>query len=164
MSDREPPGGGNAGISGRLRILVVERHSLVAAAIGRLLADSPLEAAVETVLDSEAALAALATSSFDLVLCELSFSRSNATATVSDLAALYPDVPLVLLSSAEEEPLLLNALTSGATGFFTKDCGPDEFLDGIISALRGHYTVSSKLKPNLVAHLARSPKPASSRR
>jgi DNA-binding NarL/FixJ family response regulator len=68
-------------------------------------------------------------------------------ALVSTLVSLGRDVPVVLLSSAEDEQLLLDALTSGTTGFFTKDCAPEDFLDGLSSVLRGHYTVGKKLKP-----------------
>jgi DNA-binding NarL/FixJ family response regulator len=146
-----------------IRILVVESHALVGAALERLLADAPLGAAVETVPDCDSATARLGTSEFDLVLCELAVSPRNARALVSRLASLGRDVPVVLLSSAEDEQLLLDALSSGATGFFTKDCGPEEFLDGLSSVLRGHYTVSNKLKPGVVARLASAQKAAPSR-
>lgn len=154
------PKGSTPTASGRLRILVLESHSLVGAALGRLLGGSPLGAAVETVVDCETAMARLGASDYDLVLCELSVSPKNAAALVARLGSLERDVPLVLLSAAEEEPLLLDALTSGATGFFTKDCAPEEFLDGLISVLRGHYTVSKKLKPGVVARLASAKKAA----
>jgi DNA-binding NarL/FixJ family response regulator len=144
--------------SGRLRVLVLESHSLVGAALGQLLGGSPLGAAVETVVDCDTAMARLGASDYDLVLCELSVSPKTATTLVARLGSLERDVPLVLLSAAEEEPLLLDALTSGATGFFTKDCPPEEFLDGLTSVLRGHYTVSKKLMPGVVARLASAKK------
>jgi DNA-binding NarL/FixJ family response regulator len=152
------PAGGPRQTSRGLRILVVESHSLVAAALCGLLGGPPLLAEVDTVLDGDTALARLHETAFDLVVCELSVLSWSATELVQRLAQLGRDVPIVLLSSAEEEQFLLDALTSGATGFFTKDSTPEEFLDGLSSVLRGHYTVSKKLKPGVVARLARAKK------
>jgi len=95
-----------------LRILVVESHALVAAALGGLLCEPPLAAEVEIVRDGEAAIARLDEADFDLVVCELSVPPRSATAVMSRLAALGCVVPVVLLSDAEEEPLLLDAMTS----------------------------------------------------
>jgi DNA-binding NarL/FixJ family response regulator len=160
---RAVPEGNARRVSRCLRILVVESHSLVAAALCGLLAGPPLFAVVETVVDGDTAIARLDESAFDLVVCELSILSWSAVELVRRLAQLGNDVPVVLLSSAEEEQLLLDALTCGATGFFTKDCGPDEFLDGVTSALRGHYTVTKKLKPSLMARFATAGKTTTSR-
>jgi two-component system invasion response regulator UvrY len=141
-----------------LRILVVESHALVAAALRGLLCEPPLAAAVEIVRDGESALARLDEADFDLVVCELSVPPRSATAVMSRLAALGCAVPVVLLSDAEEEPLLLDAMTSGASGFFTKDCPPDEFLNGLSTVLAGHYAVGKTVMPGVVARLARTGK------
>ncbi len=135
---------------------------MVGAALGRILGGSPLGAVVETFLDADTAIARLDASDFDLVVCELSVSPKNAMTLVSRLASLGRDIPVVLLSSAEEEQLLLDALASGATGFFTKDCAPEDFLVGLSSVLRGHYTVGKKLKPRVMARLAGAKKAAPS--
>jgi DNA-binding NarL/FixJ family response regulator len=153
----------NSGAPAGLRILVVESHSLVGAALCKLLCGPPLAAAVEIVLDSETAKARLGAAHFDLVVCELSIPPKSATTVMSRLAALDRDVPVVFLSDADDEQLLLDAFTSGATGFFTKDCPPDEFLDGLLSVLEGHYAVGRKLVPGMVARVAGTRKAASSR-
>jgi DNA-binding NarL/FixJ family response regulator len=119
---------------------------------------------VEIVLNGETAMARLEAAHFDLVVCELAALSWSATELMRRLTSLGRDLPIVLLSDAADEQLLLDALTSGATGFFTKDSAPEEFLDGLRSVLRGHYTVSKKLKPGLVARLASAKKAATSRR
>jgi DNA-binding NarL/FixJ family response regulator len=137
-----------------LRILVIESHSLVAAAFGAVLGGAPLFALVETALDVEAATATLDAGACDLVVCELPVFSWFGPRLVDKLAQIGRDVPILLLSSTEEEQLMLEALTSGATGFFTKDCAPDDFIAGVNSVLRGHYTVGNMLKPGVVARLA----------
>ena len=154
--DRQaPPPKGSAPItSGGPRILVVESHSLVGAAIGGLLGGPPLDAVVETVLDAQTAMARLDAADFDLVVCELSDPPSRATELVARLAARGNDLPVVFLAAAEEEQLVLDSLTSGATGFFTTDCAPDEFIEGLSSVLQGHYTIGMRLKRGVRARLA----------
>jgi len=161
---RALPEGSARRFSHGLRILVVESHSLVAAALSGLLAGPPLFAVVETVMDGDTAIARLDESAFELVVCELSVLSWSALELMRRLAQLGLDVPVVLLSSAEEEQLLLDALTCGATGFFTKDCGPDEFLDGLSSVMHGHYTVSKKLKPGVMARLTSAEKASAATR
>jgi DNA-binding NarL/FixJ family response regulator len=153
----------NSGAPAGLRILLVESHSLVGAALSGLLCGPPLGAAVEIVLDGETAMARLEGADFDLVVCELSVPPKNTMDFMTKLASHSRDVPVVLLSDAEEEQLLLDALTSGATGFFTKDCPPDEFIDGVRSVLEGHYAVGRGLMPGMVARVAGARKVASSR-
>ena len=154
------PGSIGVSVPASLRILVVESHALVAAALSGLLREPPLAAAVEIVRDGEAAIARLDEADFDLVVCELSVPPRSATAVMSRLAALGCVVPVVLLSDADEEPLLLDAMTSGAAGFFTKDCPPDEFINGLTTVLGGHYAVGKTVMPGVVARLARTGKAA----
>ena len=107
--DRPAPPKGSAPItSGGPRILVVESHSLVGAAIGGLLGGPPLDALVETVLDAQTAMARLDAADFDLVVCELCDPPSGATELVARLAARGNDLPVVFLAAAEEEQLVRN--------------------------------------------------------
>lgn len=151
--DRQPPPPeGSAPIaSGGPRILVVQSHSLVGAAVGGLLGGPLLDALVESVPDTQIAMARLDAADFDLVVCELSDPPSRATELVARLAGRGSNLPVVFLADAEEEQLLLDSLTSGATGFFTMDCAPDEFIEGLRSVLHGHYTVGTRLKRRMNA-------------
>lgn len=149
-----PPKGGAPITSGGPHILVIESHSLVGAAVGGLLSGPPLDALVETVVDTKIAMTRLEAADFDLVVCELSDPPKRATELVARLAARGSDVPVVFLADIEEEQLLRDSLTSGATGFFTTDCAPDEFIKGLSSVLQGHYTVGSRLERRTRARLA----------
>jgi DNA-binding NarL/FixJ family response regulator len=134
-------------VSGSIRILVVESHSLIGAAVGELLSGPPLDALVETVLDTEVAMTRLEAKDIDLVVCELSDPPERATELAARLAAGGSGVPVVFLAGAEDKHLLLNSLKSGATGFFTMDSAPDELIQGISSVLHGHNIVGTTLRP-----------------
>jgi DNA-binding NarL/FixJ family response regulator len=143
--------------------LVVEGHALVGAALSGLLCEPPLAAEVEIVPDGETAAARLEATPFDLVICELSVPTTSASVVMARLAALRSDVRVVFLSDADEEPLLLDAMASGAAGFFTKDCAPEEFITGLSSVLDGDYAFGRRLMPGMMARLGGAKKVASSR-
>jgi len=118
------------------RILVVDSHSLVGAAVGGLLTGPPLDAAVETVLDAGSAITRLEASEYDLVVCELPEPPSMATELVSRFAIGGRQVPVVFIAEAKGETTAPEFLPSGAQGFFMTDCPPDEFISGLTSVLR----------------------------
>jgi two-component system, NarL family, invasion response regulator UvrY len=147
------PAGSAARMALGLRILVVEGHALVGAALSGLLREPPLAAHVEIVHDGETAIACLESTTFDLIICELSVPTTSASVIMSRLAAMGSGARVVFLSDADEEQLLLDALTSGAAGFFTKDCAPEEFIRGINSVLDGNYAFGRRLMPGMMARL-----------
>ena len=157
------PAGSTARIAAGLRILVVEGHALVGAALSGLLREPPLAAQVEIVRDGESAMACLESTAFDVVICELSVPTTSASVVMSRLAALGSDARVVFLSDADEEQLLLDALTSGAAGFFTKDCAPEEFIKGVSAVLDGHYAFGRRLMAGMMARLGGAKKAPSRR-
>jgi DNA-binding NarL/FixJ family response regulator len=132
------------------RILVVDSHSLVGAAVGGLLSGPPLDAAVETVLDAGSAITRLEAADFDLVVCEFPEPPSMATELVSRFAVSGRHVPVVFIAEAKGEQPAPESLTSGAHGFFMTDCPPDEFITGVRLVLRDSSSVGANLKPTVL--------------
>jgi CheY-like chemotaxis protein len=142
-----PKGVVRSGLGGP-RILVIDSHSLVGAALGGLLSGPPLEAAVETVLDAGSAITRLEAGDFDLVVCELPEPPSMATELVSRFAVGGRHVPVVFIAEAKGDQPAPEPLTSGAQGFFMTDCPPDEFINGLRLVLRDSSSLSRVPKPD----------------
>jgi two-component system invasion response regulator UvrY len=145
----------------RPKILVVDSHPLFGASLAKLLGEPPLLARVEVVSDGAAARAQPA--DFDLMICEVSGTSFAAGRLLQDGLVASRQVPLVLLADGDEEDLLLDAVDSGAAGFFTKDCAPDEFIAGISSVLDGQHAVGRRLIPGMLARLNRGRRAEASR-
>jgi DNA-binding NarL/FixJ family response regulator len=146
------------------RILVVDSHSLVGAAVGGLLTGPPLGAAVETVLDAGSAITRLAAAEYDLVVCELPESPSMATELMSRFAIGGRQVPVVFIAEAIGEGTASAFLPSGAQGFFMTDCPPDEFISGLTSVLRDSSFKGASTERRADEGLISTPSPAHPRR
>ncbi|HET9849402.1 MAG TPA: response regulator transcription factor [Candidatus Dormibacteraeota bacterium] len=123
-----------------LMVLLVDRHALFLAALSKVIAENR-EAEVEITTSSEQALEMLAERPVDLIICELRSEPVAGPELVTRARQLNPTIRGVLLADPEDAEALVEALSSGAVGFFTKDASPEEFLEGIEAVLAGHFVV-----------------------
>ncbi len=73
-------------------------------------------------------LARLSRGRFDVVLLDLSLPDTHGLATVTQVLATSPDVPVVVLSGHDDHPLALQALQHGAQDYLVKGEGGTDFL------------------------------------
>jgi DNA-binding NarL/FixJ family response regulator len=125
--------------------LLVGRQPLFLAAIASLLSSAPLNAEVRMVARTDTALEAVSQLTADLVLCEVRAVPLSGPELASKLREQSPLIKVVLLADVEDDEMLLAAIQSGATGFFTKACPSDEFLEGVRAVLAGHFVVGRSL-------------------
>ena len=130
---------------GSPQTLLVDRQPLFLAALATLLSAAPVNANVRTLTRSDAALEMLHQFAADLVLCEARAVPLSGPDLASTLSERSPSTKVVLLADEDETETLLSAIHSGATGFFTKDCPPNEFIEGIQAVLAGHFVVERSL-------------------
>jgi len=132
-----------------LKLLVVDDHPLVREAVQAVVARLDPGASVLAVGDSERGFAiADAEPDLDLVLLDLNVPGVAGIAGLKAWRRRYPELPVVVLSSADDRPTVLAAIAAGAAGFIPKS-SPNEVL---LSALRlvlagGKYLPSEALAP-----------------
>jgi len=125
--------------------LLIDRQPLFLAALSSLLSAPPVNAKVRTLTRSDTALEVLSHSGAELVLCEAPAVPYPGSELASTIHERSPATKVVLLAAREDSEMLLSAIDSGATGFFTKECSPEEFLEGIQAVLAGHFVVARSL-------------------
>jgi DNA-binding NarL/FixJ family response regulator len=139
------------GALGRL-MLVIDRQTLFLAALSRLLREPPLEAIVSVRTRSDQGLRLALHGGVDLILCDLRARPVSGPAVATILSRT--SVKVVLLADPEDKGALIDSLTCGAVGFFTKEASPDDLQEGLIAVLGGHYVIGSGLAPAALARLA----------
>jgi len=141
-------------LSDRLRVLLVDRRPLFLAALAQHILSASPRAWIETVTRSDEAVDTASGQAIDLILCEARAEPLMGPEVAAKLSALGLKTRVVLLGDAEDQRLLVESLGCGASGFFTKDASPEEFLEGIDAVLSGHYVVGRGLVQQTLARLA----------
>jgi DNA-binding NarL/FixJ family response regulator len=136
-----------------LKLLVVDDHPLMREAVQGVVARLEPGARVLAVGDSERGFAiADAEPDLDLVLLDLNIPGLAGIPALKAWRRRYPEVPVVVLSSADDRPTVLAAIAAGAAGFIPKS-SPNEIL---LNALRLVLAGGKYLPPEALAPVAGS--------
>ena len=116
-----------------MKVLVVDDHPLIRAALESVIADLGEAVTVSGVGSAQAARAALAQDpEQDLILLDLSLSDAHGLDVLVELRRCHPSIPVVVVSASDRSGDVIRALDEGAMGFIPKQT-PNEVL---LQALR----------------------------
>ena len=136
-----------------MKLLVVDDHPLIREAVQGVVTQLEPGAMVLAVGDSERGFAiADAEPDLDLVLLDLNIPGLAGIPALKAGRRRYPEVPVVVLSSADDRPTVLAAIAAGAAGFIPKS-SPNEVL---LNALRLVLAGGKYLPPEALAPVAGS--------
>jgi two-component system nitrate/nitrite response regulator NarL len=116
-----------------LRVVVMDDHPLYREGIVRALEDAGWEVAGDAG-DGERGLAMLREQRPDVALVDVSMPLLDGIDVVAAIARHGPDVPIVLLSAFNDEPLVVAGLQAGAAAYVTKDANRAAILQCAVAA------------------------------
>lgn len=114
------------------RVLLVEDQQLIRRGLTMLLATVGGIDVVAQAWDGETALAVLAKEEVDVVLTDARMPGMDGVQLTAQCAALYPGLPVLVLTTFDDDALVQSALEAGASGFILKDTS----VEGLTAALR----------------------------
>jgi len=106
------------------RILVIEDNPMVIKSLEFKLKKDGFE--VITSVDGRDALDKLKTEQFDLILTDLMLPFISGTQIIEHAKEHLPNVPIIVLSTSNQEAIITNAFSMGVTDFMTKPFSPNE--------------------------------------
>ena len=135
---------------GRIKILLVEDNPGDARLVRELLVDaSAWKFELTHVEQLSDAIPRLSEGNFDVVLLDLSLPDAHGLSTVTQLKAMAPTIPIVVLSGLDDEALALQAVQGGAQDYLVKGSG-----DGNLIARSIRYAIERKRAEERLAYLA----------
>ena len=149
-----------------LRVMLVEDHALVRAAVRHAITapDVELVAAVAT---AEEALELALQVRPDVLLVDIDLPGMDGVSLVRELAPRLPETRIVMLTASRADHHLVDAMRNGARGYLTKDLAPEALLRAVRSAYDGELAMPRLMAARLVHQLveisgrtASSPDPA----
>lgn len=135
-----------------IRILLADRHSLFRDAVrGALEGESDLQVVCDAETDLETIARAERTLP-DVAVVESALMSFDGRPT-SVLAEHAPGCRIIVLTDAEDEDVLLQAVEAGAAGFLTKSAPLSVLVDAIRSVVRGDTVIPPHLLGGLLHRL-----------
>jgi DNA-binding NarL/FixJ family response regulator len=124
-----------------LRVLIVDEHPSVRAALRRAVAARDLRVVAEVGSADDAGLAALETDP-DVILLENELDDAGGHRVVRSLRKLLPHAAIVLLAISFAEQDVVDAMQAGAMGFLEVGIGAHALQRAVRGAVRGDLAMS----------------------
>jgi two-component system, NarL family, invasion response regulator UvrY len=137
-----------------MRVLIADDHELVRRGVRGLLKDDFPNVVIGEALDAKQTLAAVEKQPWDLVLLDINMPGRNGLDVLQDLKRLYPELPVVMLSTYPEKDFAVRAFKLGAAAYVSKDSAAAELLAAARKALAGGRYVTPSLAEALAATVA----------
>ena len=136
-----------------IKIMIIEDHDLVRAAIVTLLGEYPGLQIVADVSVVEEALPLIPLTTPDLLFMDLSMPGVGGLRGIAQISILYPALKMIVLSTHSHEPHISLALQAGAKGYLSKGCLPAKMHQAIHMVMLGKIY----LEPSIAETLALKP-------
>jgi two-component system nitrate/nitrite response regulator NarL len=141
------------------RVLLIDHHPLFRLGAAQLIsAQDDFEVIGEAAHCGEG-VALAASLKPDLVLMELRIGGGQGLNALTQIVATDQGGDVIVLTASDSEQDVLGAVRAGAKGYLLKDSEPDEILQKLRLAARGH-TVFTEPLMNLLLDVMRDGKPA----
>ena len=132
--------------SRRIRVLLVDDHSIMREGLQAMLAGSEELEVVGQARDGEEAVRAAAELSPDVVVMDVMMPNKDGVEACREIMDAAPDIRVVMLTASTEEDAVIEAVAAGATGYLQKVSGMDRLLDTIRQVAAGEL----RLPPDVV--------------
>ena len=133
-------------------VAVVDDNRLIGQSVERWISGDPAFGFVGAFTSTAEALAALAVRRPRVLLLDVDMPGSDPQAFLTEIAARYPDVRVVMLSGHVQSAHIARALDNGAAGYIVKDEGMTAIMALVRRAAAGQVVLSPTAKGSLTSH------------
>ncbi|HTS88002.1 MAG TPA: response regulator transcription factor [Gemmatimonadales bacterium] len=134
----------------RIRVMLVDDHSLVREGVRHVLDGTPEFEVVAEAGDGETAVRLAPGTRPDLVVLDLSLPGAGGLDVTARIRAALPSVRVLILSVHDHPEYVLGAVRAGAQGYLRKDTSPAELREALRAVARGE----SYFSPPVARHLS----------
>ncbi len=142
-------------MSEQIRVLLVDDQDLIRTGFRLLLMGEPDISVVGEAKDGQAALDELARleGACDVVLMDVRMPRMNGIDATAQIAARFPNVRVLILTTFDLDEYAQSAITAGASGFLLKDARPTELVDAIQRVATGDAVMAPSVMKRMLEQM-----------
>jgi DNA-binding NarL/FixJ family response regulator len=138
-----------------IRVLLADDQALFREGLRTLLSTRPDVEVVAEACNGEEAIALMERSAPDVVLMDLRMPVLDGIQATARMRDRWPAVPVLVLTTFDDDASLFGALRAGAAGYLLKDVSSETLLSAITAAARGEAFLQSTVTGRVVAAFAR---------
>jgi len=144
------------------RVLIVDDQEDMRAGIRAMLALDPTLVAAGDLSDGLQVAAFLRDHPVDLVLMDIRMPGVDGVEATRRIRAEHPAerIRVIVLTTFDQDEIVLAALRAGANGFLSKTASPGELVAAIAEVVAGGGALSAAAAAALIGHMTDSPPPA----
>ena len=140
-----------------IRILIVDDQDIIRDGLSIMLGTRPNLDICGTARDGVEALEQVKTLQPDLVLMDLKMPHMNGVQATREIKLVQPTLPVLILTTYDEDDWILDAIRAGADGYLLKDAGKDEIAAAIEGAVAGQNPVDPAVAGKLYSFVQFGP-------
>ncbi|MFN3335557.1 MAG: response regulator transcription factor, partial [Caldilinea sp.] len=134
-----------------IRVLITDDHLIVREGLRLILETAPEIEVVGEASDGAECLRCVAEAAPDVVLMDLQMPGMDGITAIGHLRREYPDVAIVILTTFNEDALMVQGLRAGARGYLLKDTDRTTLLATIHAAARGETLLKPEIMQRVLA-------------
>ncbi|HSL28846.1 MAG TPA: response regulator transcription factor [Anaerolineales bacterium] len=132
-----------------IRVLITDDHLIVREGLRLILETTDGIEIVGEASDGAECLRVVPELKPDVILMDLQMPRMDGITAITHLRRDHPEIAIVILTTFNEDDLMIRGLQAGARGYLLKDTSRENLLDTIQAAARGE----TLLKPEILARV-----------
>ena len=149
-------------ITGAIRIFIADDHLIVREGLRLILETEDDFMLVGEADDGAEAVRLVIELQPDVVLMDLRMPGMDGLTAIERLRETQPHIAVVILTTYNEDDLMVRGLRAGARGFLLKDTDRETLFRAIRAAARGEMLLQPEIVAKVLAHTAAPPGPSAS--
>ena len=145
-------------MSDPIRVLIADDHLIVREGLRLILETAEGMELVGEAVDGAEAVRLASQLQPDVVLMDLRMPGMDGLMAIERLRETHPQVAVVILTTYNEDDLMVRGLKAGARGYLLKDTGRETLFHAIRAAARGEMLLNPEIVAKVLAHAA-APEP-----
>lgn len=140
-----------------MKFLLVDDHTLFLEGLKNMLQANGFEV-IDTVNDSRLALIQTEALKPDVILMDIQMPELDGIEATKMIKAKFPSVKIVMLTVAEDDHHLFEAIKAGASGYLLKGMEKEKFIEQLIGIAHGESPLSPGLAGRIMNEFAKREK------
>lgn len=136
-----------------IRVLIADDHAIVRKGLRQIAKEQGSGIEVDEAENGQEVIEKVQTTTYDVLVLDISMPGRNGLDILQEVRHSNPKLPVLILSMHPEEQYAIRMLKSGASGYLTKDCAPDQLVPALQKIARGGKYVSDTLAERLLFDL-----------